>query len=484
MVTMTAIRIGVINPAETEKVTMQVPDDVILRDLREAMVEQMGLPTSRSNGQPISYHLNIRADDGKLKRLEDEVTLGEIEVQEGDVLQLTVEMVAGCFLAGTTITLPEGKYIPIENLRAGDKVLSYDTHSKELCDGVVSDVYIGRADEYLTINDKIRVTESHLVFCNERWVQAKYLVEGDLLLLDDGTRLSIKSIETRRAQTTVYNLHLDTLTHTFFAESILVHNMAFKEAMAFQGTSDTAKHFKTSITPTKISNDVLSISISLPTSITLNEFFDSVTDRMQAIDFIYSTFSLLASKDYESINNFIKTIEQQGTQIPSNTYIHRFMTIANVEPLRIQSIHYGSPATFDLLGVGNVLEVVRETIKDLAWRGENEKAKAEVELKNKQVEAQKNKIEIERASVFRKLDIEKAALELETQRILIEKANTELLSQKIELLSKITNLQISNEDKQVMVSMLLPKALTITNNPVTPLPKISDPYQLLFKPKE
>ena len=90
-----SIRVGVINPAETEKVTMQVPEDVAVQDLREAMVEQMGLPTRGQNGQRLRYHLNVRTEDGTLERLDDGASLEENEVQEGDVLQLTVEMVAG-----------------------------------------------------------------------------------------------------------------------------------------------------------------------------------------------------------------------------------------------------------------------------------------------------------------------------------------------------------------------------------------------------
>lgn len=92
---MPLIQIGVINPAETEKVSMQVPDDVTVRDLQEAMVEQMGLPTRGQNGQRLRYHLNVRNEDENWERLDDGATLQENEVEQGDVLQLTVEMVAG-----------------------------------------------------------------------------------------------------------------------------------------------------------------------------------------------------------------------------------------------------------------------------------------------------------------------------------------------------------------------------------------------------
>lgn len=92
---MPSIQVGVINPSETEKVTMQVPDDVPVRDLQDAMVEQMDLPTRGKNGERLRYHLSVVRKGEPLERLDNNETLQENNVQNGDVLQLTVEMVAG-----------------------------------------------------------------------------------------------------------------------------------------------------------------------------------------------------------------------------------------------------------------------------------------------------------------------------------------------------------------------------------------------------
>ncbi len=89
------IQIGVRNPAETEKVTMQAPDNVPVRDVTDAMVDSMGLPPRGQDGRRMRYHLSARDKDGKLRRLNDKQSLAENEVQDGDVLQLTVEFVAG-----------------------------------------------------------------------------------------------------------------------------------------------------------------------------------------------------------------------------------------------------------------------------------------------------------------------------------------------------------------------------------------------------
>jgi hypothetical protein len=92
---MARIRIGVINPAETEKVSMQVPDDVPVGYLAEAMVDEMGLPPRGQDGQRLRYHLSSRNQDDTLERLDDTRTLEDNGVQDGGMLQLTVEMVAG-----------------------------------------------------------------------------------------------------------------------------------------------------------------------------------------------------------------------------------------------------------------------------------------------------------------------------------------------------------------------------------------------------
>ena len=92
---MANIRIGVIDPAQSEKTNMEVPNDVAVGPLVEAMVEQMRLPTTGPNGRPNRYQLNLRQPDGRLTRLDDAQTLQQNGVQQDGVLQLTVEMVAG-----------------------------------------------------------------------------------------------------------------------------------------------------------------------------------------------------------------------------------------------------------------------------------------------------------------------------------------------------------------------------------------------------
>src|ERR1043165_3064065 len=92
---MAKIQIGVIDPPEEEKTNMEVPDNVDVKSLVEAMVQEMGLPIRGPTGRDTQYELNARASDGRLSRLDPKMTLAQNGVESGAILRLTVEMVAG-----------------------------------------------------------------------------------------------------------------------------------------------------------------------------------------------------------------------------------------------------------------------------------------------------------------------------------------------------------------------------------------------------
>jgi hypothetical protein len=240
---MATIRIGVIDPSQSSKTTMEVPDDVPVDQLAEAMIEVMGLPSKDSSGKKLNYSLSLLTANESFERLTAKSTLSEIGVESGAVLQLSPEIVAGCFLPGTMISLPEGNYLPIERIKPGNNVLSFDTDKNVFCTGIVSDVYVGEEDAFLIINDILHITESHLIFSNDNWIQAKYLTKGDLLKTESGTSLLVENIKAQKTRSTVYNLHLATQTHTFFAEQILVHNLYQKylRITTEQPTNDSEK---------------------------------------------------------------------------------------------------------------------------------------------------------------------------------------------------------------------------------------------------
>ncbi len=88
---MANIRIKVTDPGETEVFYMRVPNDVPVGDLRDAMVDSMELPLRGQRRRRLHYHLSVRNPDGNLDWLDENNTLEDSEVQDGDPLQLVKE---------------------------------------------------------------------------------------------------------------------------------------------------------------------------------------------------------------------------------------------------------------------------------------------------------------------------------------------------------------------------------------------------------
>lgn len=92
---MADMNISVIDPTQSSKSNMAVPDDVDVGTLIEAIVDAMGLPVEGANGRPLRYQLSLRDNAGNLSRLNEKQTLSENGMEQDSILQLTVEMVAG-----------------------------------------------------------------------------------------------------------------------------------------------------------------------------------------------------------------------------------------------------------------------------------------------------------------------------------------------------------------------------------------------------
>ena len=196
----------------------------------------------------------------------------------------------------------------------------------------------------------------------------------------------------------------------------------------------------------------LSVSIPLQSLITIDDYVEIVS-KIEIIDYIYSLFTLVANGSKSVVVNFFLSLRNQisKSDFPKSE-IQKILFANNINTLRISALHYGSPATFDLLGIGNVIGALSDVIKDVSWRGSYQKQIVELEIKSKQIENQKEKIAIEQqrtALVSQKLEIKKAALELALK--------------KIEVLEKINNLSLSDEDKQAMAALLSPKLLALTS---------------------
>jgi Pretoxin HINT domain len=124
---------------------------------------------------------------------------------------------AGCFAAGTMVTMGDGSLRAIELLLPGDLVLSYDVTYMQPVVTRVSRVFVhaSKAPIYV-INGALRVTGNHPMFANGMWVPAAKLTRGDVLLADEDFRtFTITSIAVAPAEAHVYNIEVES-GHGFF----------------------------------------------------------------------------------------------------------------------------------------------------------------------------------------------------------------------------------------------------------------------------
>ena len=135
-----------------------------------------------------------------------------------------------CFVAGTMVLTATG-LVAIENIKAGDRVVSANTDTGECAEKTVLETYVRQVTEvvYLTIGgEKITTTHDHPFYvAGKGFVNAGKLQIKDILLNSNQNRLTIDDIsfDSSETATTVYNIKVDDF-HTYYvgANSVLVHN--------------------------------------------------------------------------------------------------------------------------------------------------------------------------------------------------------------------------------------------------------------------
>ncbi|MFR9146903.1 MAG: polymorphic toxin-type HINT domain-containing protein [Mediterraneibacter sp.] len=135
-----------------------------------------------------------------------------------------------CFVAGTMILTASG-LIAIENIKAGDKVISTNPETFETAEKSVLETYVRQTDKliHLVINgEEIITTETHPFYVKDRgFVDAGKLLVGDSLLDVYGNILVVEDTRTEHLDEpeTVYNFQVEDF-HTYYVGErfIWVHN--------------------------------------------------------------------------------------------------------------------------------------------------------------------------------------------------------------------------------------------------------------------
>lgn len=146
---------------------------------------------------------------------------------------------AGCFPAGTLISVPGGK-IPIEKIKLHDLIYAFDNDTKEIKLQKVTELFVHEWRDVGALSPLIKVThemgtisltKNHLVYSDEKGVIAqnnKYvavenLVVGDYLTLENNTKSRIVNIQDLPPYDKVYNLEVSGY-HNYIADNVRVHN--------------------------------------------------------------------------------------------------------------------------------------------------------------------------------------------------------------------------------------------------------------------
>jgi hypothetical protein len=119
--------------------------------------------------------------------------------------------------------MADGSLKPIEEINAGDWVLSFDTETKAFVRDKVKKTSRHEAEKYLIINSHLKVTPNHQFYSNGKWIEIGNLKIGDILLNSQGKAERIFAIKEAKEKVAVFDIEVN-FTHNYFAAGFLVHN--------------------------------------------------------------------------------------------------------------------------------------------------------------------------------------------------------------------------------------------------------------------
>ncbi len=163
----------------------------------------------------------------------------ELEQMKADVTNLVNSLKAqpeypttpgGCFIAGTLISTPEG-LVPIEEIRSGDVVWSFDPETLEVSEKQVNQVLVHQSNDLVKIavgNEIITATSNHPFYAvTKGFISALELRAGDILINVNGESVVVDKVqhEILEAPVDVFNFSIRN-NHTYFvgAAAVGVHN--------------------------------------------------------------------------------------------------------------------------------------------------------------------------------------------------------------------------------------------------------------------
>lgn len=184
---------------------------------------------------------------------EDGLSFVELDVEDTDTYIINgstafnsfVTSNSPCFVEGTPILMEDGSYLNIENVRVGDKVLSFDFKTNEPKSSNVLNIFSKKVDKVVkykfesgkeligTMDHPIYVIDKGWSSYSDELSNTLYSLEtpvkkieiGDVIKLHNETQV-LTNTEILEGEYTVYNLSEIETCHNYYANDVLVHNRA------------------------------------------------------------------------------------------------------------------------------------------------------------------------------------------------------------------------------------------------------------------
>jgi len=167
----------------------------------------------------------VETPDGRNNQLDPERTLYDQHLRDGDVVHIYPEMQAGCFPLDTLVNAPNGRTVLLGALQLGDQVASPRPFAEQDSLAIVQEIVREHATRLVVINDMLRITPDHGVFCVSRggtWVPAGRLQLGDFLLRGDRRVVAVRTLTIEDSELEVGNLVLHDPADVFVASGVVV----------------------------------------------------------------------------------------------------------------------------------------------------------------------------------------------------------------------------------------------------------------------
>ena len=277
----------------------EVPPDITVNTLVSDFSQFTEYPTRDAN---IRFAVDlVDPDNGGLKRLSGDQSIAQAGLLDGAVLQIHPEAIAGCFLGEVHVLLANGAGKPIRDVVVGDVLLSSQPNSSVVSTTKVAQVFTGLSPSYLTLNGSIHVTECHPIWRQSAWIRAGDLKVGDELQGVGGRAVQLTSIQWHSETVRVYNLHVESSDHTFFAADVLVHNMHAKQVLhsllqdidiLSSASPDQQKRFA------ELEQNIKAVGLKI-------DQFDALKDRVEVLEYKLDQFA----KAFELLGSHMRRVE-------------------------------------------------------------------------------------------------------------------------------------------------------------------------------